>query len=113
MSECFFAIILLASTGKNFSHLALLRRKNCLTSDLAEELLSLRPIVGIVNFIFSVDELSPRRHLLLGISSKVGGKEPENEDLFPTLRGKEAHHTTKSVYKKQSFRDGPEQAWRP
>jgi hypothetical protein len=50
---------------------------------------------GIVNFNSSSDELSPRRELLLGISLKMGGKEPENEDLFPTLSGKEAHHHAK------------------
>jgi hypothetical protein len=35
-----------------------------------------------------VDEFSPLRELFLAISSKIGGKLPENEYLFPTLRRK-------------------------
>src|SRR5258708_3579167 len=43
---------------------------------------------GIVNLFSFVDEFSPQRELFLAISSNIGGNLLENEDLFPTLRGK-------------------------
>jgi hypothetical protein len=43
---------------------------------------------GIVNLFSSIDELSPLLGLFRVFSAKNGAKLPENEDLFPTLRGK-------------------------